>query len=392
MKNVPGVHLGIVINTDDPEKRGRVQVFVPNVSTTLYDNWNKDAVDITFSTASFKPNVLERLKSLLPWAEVSSAFWGGSTSAPQNETTGKPAPYPSESSADAENKNQSGKAQKSPTEYPENNGANNPDGKFDATKKEPNQPIQSLKDVPVNVLRYLMSIASVESGFSGKEASTNANNQVSNNGNVRDYYNKTGDLAKAQALYGDYGYTQYNYQNEVLGAKKYNVDLAWGTNTRLSQEMLGLAQYMQSGAFDKSVYQNAVDGKFSLVDQSAFGQKFKAIQPKLHPENQSTVANYRSASRDKLEGIIQSVDSGSGPGLIAARLSGLQNGQDQKVIRPTDLVDENGPADIGGRAGAPMGAVSTPTVNSKVWVFFLNENPNIPICFASVSDAITAVT
>ena len=33
---------GIVVQNDDPEKMGRVKVFVPQVNMTLYDGWNND--------------------------------------------------------------------------------------------------------------------------------------------------------------------------------------------------------------------------------------------------------------------------------------------------------------------------------------------------------------
>ena len=46
MKRVVGNHVGIVVNVNDPENRGRVQVYVPHISTTLYNNWNEKLKDI----------------------------------------------------------------------------------------------------------------------------------------------------------------------------------------------------------------------------------------------------------------------------------------------------------------------------------------------------------
>lgn len=413
MKKYPGIYIGLVVNTNDPEKRGRVQVFVPNVSTTLFSGWNKDGKNLSFTTASFTPPILDRLKNLLPWSEVASNFWGGSTGAPQNETTEKPAVTPPDSSASPDNdKKEDVKPEESPTTYAPNNGANNPEGTFDNKKDQPtaqsgvskpnsgdsqqnaNSPIKTLNDVPDNVLRYLMSIAASETGFSGKEASTDVNNQLANNENVRGSYNNepgfkpaNSDLSVAQSLYGDYGYTQYNYQTEVLGAKKAGVDLAWGSNTTLSAEMLGLAQYMQA-SFPKT-FDAAMAGEWSTADQTLFAQKFKAL---YNPSNQDVINQYRNASRDELNQQIANVDNGSGPAKIAAKLSSrTQDNQDQKVARPTDLVNYNGPVDVGGRSGSPMGAVSTPMVNSKVLVFFYNDNPNFPICISSLNDCIKTV-
>ena len=89
-------------------------------------------------------------------------------------------------------------------------------------------------------------------------------------------------------------------------------------------------------------------------------------------------------SADVLNRINQVPIAGAGPDTTQAT-------KDQKVIRPTELVNHNGPPDVGGRPGAPIGSVSTPTVNSKVIVFFHNGNPNFPVCLCGINDCITAV-
>lgn len=80
MDPVLGNHIGIVVNSNpDPEGRNRVQIFVPHLSTTLYENWNKDAKDITMvqgSLAGIPLNVLERLQQILPWAECAFPLFG----------------------------------------------------------------------------------------------------------------------------------------------------------------------------------------------------------------------------------------------------------------------------------------------------------------------------
>ena len=40
------MYLGICINNNDPEKRGRVQIFVPHIMPTLYERWNKEGKNI----------------------------------------------------------------------------------------------------------------------------------------------------------------------------------------------------------------------------------------------------------------------------------------------------------------------------------------------------------
>ena len=49
-----GNYLGLVVNTTDPEKRGRVQVFVPNITPTLYKDWNETAKNKSFKTFESK--------------------------------------------------------------------------------------------------------------------------------------------------------------------------------------------------------------------------------------------------------------------------------------------------------------------------------------------------
>lgn len=99
MKQYFGNYLGLVVNTEDPEKRGRVQVFIPGMMPTLYDNWDKTKKNISFKTfdsETFSETLNFKLKSLLPWAEAAIPFWGGSTGAPINESTGVPTPMPTD--------------------------------------------------------------------------------------------------------------------------------------------------------------------------------------------------------------------------------------------------------------------------------------------------------
>src|SRR5690606_37124617 len=69
---------GIVIQNNDPDKMGRVKVFVPGVSNTIYDNWNNIIRDNEFSgiDGDLIP-ILEQLKEDLPWANRASPFFGG---------------------------------------------------------------------------------------------------------------------------------------------------------------------------------------------------------------------------------------------------------------------------------------------------------------------------
>ena len=78
-----GNYLGIVVTPPswDPERRNRVQIWIPSISNTLYKDWNNAGVDRQFFNLnnSTSPNieVLERIRGSLPWAECASPLIGG---------------------------------------------------------------------------------------------------------------------------------------------------------------------------------------------------------------------------------------------------------------------------------------------------------------------------
>lgn len=87
MKKFYGNHLGIVIDNNDPEQRGRVQVFVPHILPTLYENWNKNPdnnnIQITCAGSgmpgALTDEIVNRLRQILPWADVASPIIGQSS-------------------------------------------------------------------------------------------------------------------------------------------------------------------------------------------------------------------------------------------------------------------------------------------------------------------------
>jgi len=99
MKQYLGNYLGMCICNQDPEFRGRVKIFIPNIMPALYENWNKEGKDITFTTIGdnvehgLPSSIVKRLEKILPWAECAAPVVGGSTvgsyapsSATKNET------------------------------------------------------------------------------------------------------------------------------------------------------------------------------------------------------------------------------------------------------------------------------------------------------------------
>ena len=86
MKKFYGNYLGLCINNDDPQKRGRVQVFIPHVMPALYKDWNASGNDIEIQCvgnnlpSSIPAPIIEKLKKILPWSEAALPVMG--TSAP----------------------------------------------------------------------------------------------------------------------------------------------------------------------------------------------------------------------------------------------------------------------------------------------------------------------
>ena len=85
MKEYNSIYLGIVIQNNDPEKRGRVKVFVPSISNNIYNKWMEDKLDKKFNfignniDSDLTP-VLEDLKIILPWADISAPLTSENTS------------------------------------------------------------------------------------------------------------------------------------------------------------------------------------------------------------------------------------------------------------------------------------------------------------------------
>lgn len=100
MKTYYGNYLGMVIDNNDPEFRGRVQVFVPHIMPTLYEGWNKKGENITINCVGdnmpqgLTAEIADRLKKILPWAEAASPIVGQSAAGgvtPANAPNNAPA-------------------------------------------------------------------------------------------------------------------------------------------------------------------------------------------------------------------------------------------------------------------------------------------------------------
>jgi hypothetical protein len=106
MKKYWGNSLGIVIQNNDPDRSGKVKVFVPHISPTVYQKWIQQKTNKSFkflgnniqsiltvlldgNTTRIDNtiiNVAEELKRILPWAECACPLVGENTSGRYNAT------------------------------------------------------------------------------------------------------------------------------------------------------------------------------------------------------------------------------------------------------------------------------------------------------------------
>ena len=149
LKQYYGNYLGICINNIDPERRGRVQIFIPHIMPSLYEEWNKEGKDITIECVGNNlPNglskpLIDKLIKILPWAEGALPVVGTSVAGSYNPETG--------------NFNQ--------TDYTEGQAG------------APAVPLSNSTDISENVARFTNGISFLETTNNAKEASVpNAGN------------------------------------------------------------------------------------------------------------------------------------------------------------------------------------------------------------------------
>lgn len=89
MEKFNSFYLGIVVQNNDPEYRGRVKVWVPHVNASVYNKWNALKQDRSFkfpgtNISSDLSLILDELKEDLPWAEFASPVVGESAAGVYN--------------------------------------------------------------------------------------------------------------------------------------------------------------------------------------------------------------------------------------------------------------------------------------------------------------------
>jgi hypothetical protein len=237
MKEYYGNYLGICINSQDPESRGRVQIFIPHIMPALYEGWNESGEDITIECVGnnlpngLSSDIVNKLVQMLPWAEAASPVIGSSVAGAYNPSTG--------------NFNQTSTPEG--TEIPLN---------LDTASAD-----FSNLDLNDNLTKYAASIGARETGFGAKEANSDYYNAVETvkgksyrNSNVARGVKSEGlTLAQSQAKYGDYGFFQTN-QNDVEDAVRRGIprDVASAMNNgggrgnySVAQQTNAVSQYIK---------------------------------------------------------------------------------------------------------------------------------------------------
>jgi len=79
-----GMYLGIVIQNNDPDKEGKIKVYIPHISADVYENWyeikkNKAFKFIGRNLDSDLNDIIETLKDRLPWANCAMPLVGQNT-------------------------------------------------------------------------------------------------------------------------------------------------------------------------------------------------------------------------------------------------------------------------------------------------------------------------
>ena len=84
-----GNYLGIVVQNNDPDKRGRVKVYIPHIAPSIYANWDETVKDKKFKFPGSNLDsdlnlIIDDLKEYLPWADCAAPLVGASGSGRYN--------------------------------------------------------------------------------------------------------------------------------------------------------------------------------------------------------------------------------------------------------------------------------------------------------------------
>ena len=379
---VYGNHIGVVINNQDPENRGRLQIFIPHLSNNLLPTWNTNLEDISFKSTEVDAklgSVLERLKNTLPWAETAVPSFGGGTAGP-TKYDGNSSPLPLVPNA-------AGMIIRAKEIQTLNNGNGNGQS-FDRT----DQGIpKTLDEVPDGVLRYIAGIGATESGVflddnATGRVTTEAYNIQRNIDNTRilGIAGKTWDqLTPAQRDEVDSGFFQNSPKNIRDNS---NINLT--NRGTLEQQTLSIARLLYSTKRFRPAYEYAKNNDFKPADVIVAGLNTGSgfyNGPRNQPNE---AAKARNLSAQEIRDYIKKFDSN--PDNLKKQneqLAGATGeGSRSSPIRMTDSLAAEGGVGSPSGGGAAAGFFSKPAIGAKVWVFFHGGDVQRPVYFASVME------
>jgi hypothetical protein len=273
-----------------------------------------------------------------------------------------------------------------------------------------------------NMVKWLASLATPETGFSASEATSDACNQLADgkgsvkNVNVLAEYKKiTGTnwqpgmpvdaeaLKTAQDRRGDYGYYQINdaQENAELRRAGYtDIDLRSGTAAEQTQKM---AFYLDNVINKNPKFAGAADairrGDFAYADSKLNGKWASLPGGVMDPSRRAAGQGPYPATSAKQATDLRSTAATreatrAGGGLFAAAMGNKtplntnleRNSPDTQNFtkwgKNLDTTTPIKPHDI----RTPHGVNSTPMPGSMVWVFFHGGDIQKPIYFASVTE------
>lgn len=439
MKKYFGNYLGLVVEDYDPEFRNRVKVFVPAISATLLKNINTKRKDIIISGLGVNiPDHLEdeayqELIRILPWAECAAPLFGGGTSSHFNRQTkrltnknnpgaakvsddaispfdlgsdGKP--LPAGAPGDATGRSQYGRDSDA---FNGSSSLNN--GKID---------LSTLPEGYFNKIKFVAGIGYRETGFSQKEARSDQYNQLADkyrsdgkqiewrNSQVVEAYNKitgkkwsSGDpinpvaLKQAQDIGGDYGIYQVNAEN----AKGYPEMTGRGLPaTSTLEQTIAIVNFIDRLSKETGKKYSGVSSVIESARYKQAEQMLNGMWPSL--PGGKTYLKYSAKDREEKDARVQLIYQTSFEDAKAGRYGALALALDPKSFSANSpggadnsvlierlfssrrlKVNENS-YDINATytTGLPGGIFSTPKINSHVWVFFNEGDPQYPVYFA----------
>lgn len=379
MDKYSNIYVGLVINNSDPKKRGRVQVFIPHITNTLYKGWNDTKTDKKFRSLdsfNFSFEIVQKLVDTLPWAEVSMPFFGGGTGAPIKE--GVPVPIPTNQNNDvSEIGGYAAVSTTKPIQHPKEDGLNSPRVSNTSSNKVDEQELyntihsqlqEKLKGVDLNaaapflaqfgvsptvegVSLLMMKVANKESSFE----STAIGDKGRKGGGIDDAGNKLPD--------GSYGLFQIS-----------SVDVR--TYRSLGFKGLG-APVDGDGFYDR----NGIPG-FSMDQMN---------NPALNTDFTTSVFAYylKNKNYDKLKeyGWLQDIDreklanynKSFSPGDTVLKDETSYTENNILAMKTNSFQNVRTGTNSTGVAGGPIGISTIPQIGSKAYVMFLDGNPLQPI-------------